>query len=122
LVRTWNFYDLKTAVARTQTYKAEFGAADGGDGYFPQRFVVLADEGDYSNAASGWVWDADQQCVRRTEGGDFMDADENAGESIWDLFLDELKEIRRRIADPRDPLVSGREGDVNSRRKLPADS
>ncbi len=125
LVRTWHFYGLPEDRKIKQLYADEFEpfrADDGDDGdgaYYPRRFVVLADEGDFSNAAEGYVWDGDLGHIRFTAGGDYLERSEFLEVGYWGFLSDQLEEIRDRIADPSDPLVGGSEAEVNARRKLP---
>lgn len=127
LVRTWFFYGLAGAKERFEQYDQEFadGRDEEGEGeedgpYFPRRFLVLVDEGDYSNAAEGYVYDADQDKVRFTAGLDYMEADEYEESGILEVITRELEAVRDRIADPSDPLVGGCKDEVDARRKLPS--
>ena len=122
LERTWLFYGLASALDMTAGYAEEFesfrtAAADGGqaeasDGpYYPRRFLVLMDEGDFSNAASGTVYDADLDAMLETDGGRWVSREDAVAMGYWALLLDALEAVRDRIADQDDILVSGGERD-----------
>lgn len=109
LERTWVFYGLKEALKKTQEYRAEFDSSRSSDArsWLPSRFLVLIDEGDFSNAASGTVYDADLEALRRTRGGRYIDPEDAWQGGYWGELLDALTDVRDRIADPDDPLVAG---------------
>jgi hypothetical protein len=120
LVRTWFFYGAKDTLAKTREYAQELDAFRDEEGpYYPSRFFVFTDEGNYSNAASGWVWDADLGAFFRTDGGSWADRDDARDIGAWTLLTEELESIRDRIADPDDELVSGESAAVAARRRLP---
>ncbi len=125
LERTWFFYGLDEALRLTEAYREEFGGAGGdasegdeGAPYFPKRFLVLSDEGDFSNAASGTVFDADLDAMLETYGFRGTERDEAFQVGYWGHLLDSLGEIRDRIADPEDPLVKGGARDREMREKV----
>ncbi len=120
LVRTWFFYGAGDALAKTREYDAEFEEFRGEAGpYYPSRFFVFADEGDYSNSAAGWVWDANLGAFLRTDGGRWTDREHASTSDTWTLLVEELEAIRNRIADPHDELVSGEAAAVAARRRPP---
>ncbi len=122
LERTWFFYGLEEALAKTEEYRAEFDRFRddvGPDGpYYPTRFLVLHDEGDFSNTAAGTVYDADLDALLRTDGGRWNDREKAFVMGYWDYLLQELGEIHDRIADPDDPLVAGSARDRARRGEL----
>lgn len=93
--RTWNFYGLDEARALADAYRDDLGGT-----YVPRRFIVVHDEGEYSNAASGTVYDADLEAFLVTAGGDDVAKDEAFAVGYWGYLLDELEQIRDRIVDP----------------------
>jgi len=115
LERTWNFYGLAEAFAVTETYRKEFGETSPGGPYYPERFIVLHDEGAYANAGSGTVYDADLDAFLVTDGLRWVDRQEAFAVGYWGYLLDELGEIRDRIADSDDILVAGGARDIARR-------
>jgi len=121
LVRTWFFYGVGDGIEKAREYADRFEPFrnDTSGAYYPSRFVVLMDEGEYSNSASGWVYDADLKALLHTDGGRYVSRDEAFEGSFMEKLIDELKAVRDRVADPTDELVSGADDEVNARRKLP---
>lgn len=127
LERTWNFYGISEAVERAERYRGDFersrqamagaGSSEDDGGYFPRRFVVLVDEGDYANAATGTVYDADLGGLLVTDGHRGVGRDEAIDTGYWGYLLDELDEIVDRITDPDDVLVAGGSRDVARRQQ-----
>ncbi|AKT42852.1 SMI1/KNR4 family protein [Chondromyces crocatus] len=100
--RTWFFYGLPEKADIKALYVKEFDAFRGGEGggaYYPARFMVVHDEGDFSNAAEGFVWDGDLGHLRATAGGDCIERSEFLVEGYWAFLSDQLEEIRDRIAE-----------------------
>lgn len=95
LDRTYCFYGLDEARALADSYKDDLGGT-----YVPSRFIVVHDQGEYANAASGTVYDADLDAFLVTAGGDDVAKDEAFAVGYWGYLLDELEQIRDRIADP----------------------
>lgn len=120
LVRTWLFYAARRAPAKTREYAEEFDSFRGQQEgpYYPSRFIVIADEGDYSNLACGWVWDAELGAFLRTDGGRWVDRADAHDVDLWTLVLEELEEIRDRLADPDDELVAGHADEIAKRRVM----
>ena len=106
LHRTWIFYGLTDGLDTTRFYQEEFhGAIAAGilpsptGPYYPQRFFVLYDEGEYSNAASGTVWDHDLDAFLVTDGARWVEASDAFQMGYFGYLIDELLEIQDRIAE-----------------------
>jgi hypothetical protein len=111
LERTWFFYGLDDGLTRTREYDATFESFRTNPrcagNYYPRRFFVLADQGDFSNRAEGTVYDADLDAMLGTNGGRYVSRDHAFVVGYWQFLHDELSKIRRRIADEDDVLVGG---------------
>lgn len=111
--RTWFFYGLDEGLKKTEEYREEFESAaarsqPSREGpYFPRRFFVVYDEGDFANVASGTVFDHDLDGYLVTAGGRWVEASEAVAMGHWGWLIDELLEIRDRLADFDDILVVG---------------
>lgn len=117
LERTWNFYGLDEALRRTKAYRKFFDEWASSLSYSPKRFVVVHDEGDYSKEAAGTVYDADLDALIVTDGDRAIVKEDAFAVTYWGFLLDTLEEIRDRIADPEDGLVSGGSRDITRRQK-----
>jgi hypothetical protein len=110
LERTWFFYGLKDGLTLAKAYSAEFDAfrEDGNeDGpYYPKRFVVLMDWGEFGNAAYGWVYDADLDALLHTDGGRYVSRDEAFGGGYLVKLLEELAYVRECLEDESDDVVA----------------
>ena len=106
LERTWFFYGLESGLAKTTQYRDHFESmvASGMEAppvgpYFPKRFFVLADEGDYANRATGWVYDDDLDGFLHTFGGKWVEAGHARKIGYWQLLYDELTSAYERIQE-----------------------
>jgi len=103
---TWFFYGLENGSAKTTRYRSLFedmiasGMESQPEGpYFPQRFFVVADEGDYANRATGWVYDDDLGGFLHTFGGKWVEASHARKIGYWQLLYDELTSAYERIQE-----------------------
>jgi hypothetical protein len=69
-----------------------------------RRFIVLFDEGDYANAASGTICDADLDALLVTDGARWVDSEDSFTIGYWGLLLDKLEDIRTHMEDPDNAL------------------
>ena len=120
LERTWLFYGLDDALEKTDAYELEFEQGRAfADAYYPERFIVLMDEGDFANAGSGTIYDADLDAMLITDGHNGADKDEAFASGYWGTLLDALSDVRDRLADPDDILVAGSARDEARRQPAP---
>lgn len=101
-VNDWRFYGVTGAGARNKTYAREFAAGDGGvtngGPYFSKRFIVLCDQGEYSNAGAGWVFDADLGAMLATDGGRWIEREDTRDLDYWDWLAEQLAALHAQVA------------------------